>query len=258
MNEDRNYKIKIIILFLLLIILIILAVVLGYKKMLNDKSSDLIINSAKEDLQLVQASNEISNNIQTENSKEKDESNSKYGVAKIETPITMNNTKFNVEAKMSFVDWEYSLEAVFREKIDISINGKNIDSFQIYAWTQSGTLNYQMPEIRLLTDATNNREYLMIVANNYIPSYGTAVIKVYDENGKIIADLDDWGRTEVKLKENETTIPRYRIYTDSIRIIEPLSNGGASMHEYTIKDGKLEDEIIEEYSSNEIEQIKND
>lgn len=260
MKKDKKKLVKIIVLIILIIILIVIGVIFIRGKILDNKSSNLLINASKEDLSSIQTNevnNELSNEIENNNTEENNELSNEYGTAKIETPITMNDNKYDVEIDMSFVEWEYELEATFMQKIDVIVNGDTIDSFEVSTWTQSETLNYQQPEIRLLTDAFSGREYLMIVAYNYTPGEMTTYIKIYDENGNIIADLDDWGETRIGLKNTEYVLPSYRIYTDCIRMLEPLDDGGANLHEYTLQNGELQDEITETYTADEVEQVNN-
>lgn len=94
----------------------------------------------------------------------------------------------------------------------------------------------------------------MILIDSFTPSSGTTTAYFYDDIGNKINEISDWGATGVVLQENNTEIPSYQLFNDSVRIIEPLQNGGARMHEYTIVNGEMRDEIIEEYSEEEVEQ----
>ena len=247
-KKEVSSVLTVIVIILVAIVSSIVSIVV-YRQILNKNGEEHLVSSFQQDLENLQTSG---------NSIENTNSNNQSNVidsAVLEQPVMLNNKTVNVNIKSSFVEYEYELEALFRQRIDITIDGKSVDSIETSSWTQAGTINYQTPEIRLLTDAEDTeKEYIMILVNSYTPSSGTTTIYLYDDEGNKIDEINDWGATGIVLQENNIEIPSYELFNDSVRIIEPLEDGGARMHEYTVVNGELNDEIIEEYSSDEIEQ----
>ena len=256
-NKKKEASTAIIMVTIVLVAIVssILSIVI-YRQMLNNSGEKHLVSSLQEDLEKVQSENTMnSTNNENNGSNSNENHNNVIENSIIVQPIRLNNKDINVRVESSFVEWKYELEALFKQKMDITIDEKNVDSIETISWTQMGTINYQIPEIRLISDAENvESEYLMIVVDSFTPSAGRTKIYFYDDEGNKIDEIEDWGSTGVVLQENNTEIPSYEIFSDSVRIIEPLEGGGARMHEYTIVDGKMNDEIIEEYEADEVEQ----
>lgn len=233
-KHDRIENFLIIIIMILVIIVSSASTIIIYNKILNSRGEKHLVDTLNEDLNNLE--NNISNN------------------AKLKLPITMNGENVNVEIETNFEEWEIEEEALFNQKTLVRINDKICDELETTTYTQVNTLNYEIPEVKLLTDSSIEREYILLVMNSYSPSSKKTIIKVYDNQGKIITEFDNLGKTEVILKENNYTIPVYELYNDNIIICEALNDGGARLHEYTIENGELKDEIIREYTSDEVEQ----
>ena len=248
-NKKKEANSALIIFIIILVAIVSSAVsILVYRQILNKNGEEHLISSIQQDMENLQTSGNSIENTNSNNQSNIIES------AILEQPVMLNNKKVNVKIESSFIEYEYELEALFRQRIDITIGGKSVDSIETTTWTQSGTINYQTPEIRLLTDAEDTeKNYIMILIDSYTPSSTSAKIYFYDVEGNKLGEINDWGATTIQLKETNTTIPAHELFSNSVRIIEPLSNG-ARMHEYTIVDGELKNNIIEEYNADKIEQ----
>lgn len=237
MEEKKGANIVLEIIIIILVIVISCAItIIVYNNILKSKGETHLVDTMNEDL------NSIKDSESTEQN------------AKVNLPLTINNKNINLEIEASFVNWEMEEEALFNQKTVIKINGKVCDEINTTTWTQVNTLNYEIPEVNFITDSSSGEEYIMLIMNEYTPSSNSAIIKIYDDEGNDITEFDNLGKTQVIVSEDNYTIPVYEIYSDRIVICEALNDGGARLHEYTIENGELKDEIIREYSEDEVEQ----
>lgn len=250
-KKEASTAIIMVTIVLVAIVSSILSIVI-YKQMLNNSGEKHLVSSLQEDLEKVQSENTV-NGTNNENNGSNISENTEQ-TAKVNLPLTINNKNINLEIEASFVNWEMEEEALFNQKTVIKINGKVCDEINTTTWTQVNTLNYEIPEVKFISDSSSEEEYIVLIMNESTPSSNTEIIRIYDDEGNVITEFDNLGKTEVIVSEDNYTIPVYEIYSDRIIICEALSDGGARLHEYTIDNGELKDEITREYSEDEVEQ----
>lgn len=252
-NKKKEASTAIIMVTIVLVAIVssILSIVI-YRQMLNNSGEKHLVSSLQEDLEKVQSEN-TDNGTNNENNGSNISENTEQN-AKVNLPLTMNNKNINLGIEASFVNWENEEEGLFNQNTVIKINGKVCDEIETTRMTISNVLNYEIPEIQIISDSSVEREYILLLMHENTPSSNTTIIKIYDDEGNVVTEFDNLGKTEVVVSEDNYIIPVYEIYSDRIVICEALSDGGARLHEYTIDNGELKDEITREYSEDEVEQ----
>ena len=245
MEEKKGISaVLLVIIFILIIIISSTITIIVYRNILKSDGENHLVDTMNEDL----------NNIKDSEKNDLNNADTLSDNASLKLPINMNGKNVNVDIETSFVNWEREEEGLFNQKTVLKINNKVFDELETTRMTISGTLNYEIPEINLIADSSIEKEYILLTMHENTPSSSSTILKIYDDEGNVISEFDNLGKTQVVVKENNYAIPVYEIYSDRIVICEALSEGGARLHEYTIDNGELKDEVVREYSEDEVEQ----
>lgn len=194
-------------------------------------------------------------NILTNEMKE-DETESNTNNNSLEAEVVVNGKKIAVKMQGSVVEDETKEdnETFFKEKVNITIGDKEIESIITYAWTSQGKYEMQFPEVKKISDISNGIEYILIaVYPESIAGNASNSFIIYDDNGNKITSISDYAGTTYTLKDSEYNIPAHTIENNAITIIQPTDNGGAELCSYTIENGVMKSEIIKTYTSDDLQ-----
>ena len=174
MEEKKGAnKILLAIIIILVIIIISAVTIIIYRNVLNTKGEAHLVDTINEDL------NNVKNSETTEQN------------AKVNLPLTMNNKNINLGIEASFVNWENEEEGLFNQNTVIKINGKVCDEIETTRMTISNVLNYEIPEIQIISDSSEEKEYILLLMHENTPSSNTTIIKIYDDEGNVVTEFDN-------------------------------------------------------------------
>ena len=224
----------------LIVIIVILVALIGafigiaiYKNLDNTDKQNILTNEMKED----ETENNTNNNS-------------------LEAEVVVNGKKIAVKMQGSVVEDETKEdnETFFKEKVNITIGNKEIESIITYAWTNQGKYEMLFPEVKKISDISNGIEYILIaVYPESIAGNASNSFIIYDDNGNKITSISDYAGTTYTLKDSEYNIPAHTIENNAITIIQPTDDGGAELCSYTIENGVVKSKIIKTYTLDDLQ-----
>lgn len=245
-KKGENSALIVLIIILVAIASSALSIVI-YRQILIKNGEEPLSNSLQQDLENLQT---LGNSVENTNS-----TNESDNAIRVEAMV--NGEKAVIEMMASFTEAQMQDGDMtfYEENVDVTINGKSVDSIITYTWTNKESYEYIFPEVKKLKDIVSGNEYILLVSYpESITGNSSNSFIIYDYNGKKITEISDYAGTTYTLVESGYTIPAHTIKQDSIEIVQPNSEtSGAELYSYTIENGEIKSNLIKSYTAEELE-----
>ena len=245
-KKGENSALIVLIIILVAIASSALSIVI-YRQILIKNGEEPLSNSLQQDVENLQT---LGNSVENTNS-----TNESDNAIRVEAMV--NGEKAVIEMMASFTEAQMQDGDMtfYEENVDVTINGKSVDSIITYTWTNKESYEYIFPEVKKIKDIVSGNEYILLVSYpESITGNSSNSFIIYDYNGKKITEISDYAGTTYTLVESGYTIPAHTIKQDSIEIVQPNSEtSGAELYSYTIENGEIKSNLIKSYTAEELE-----
>ena len=198
-KKGENSALIVLIIILVAIASSALSIVI-YRQILIKNGEEPLSNSLQQDLENLQT---LGNSVENTNS-----TNESDNAIRVEAMV--NGEKAVIEMMASFTEAQMQDGDMtfYEENVDVTINGKSVDSIITYTWTNKESYEYIFPEVKKLKDIVSGNEYILLVSYpESITGNSSNSFIIYDYNGKKITEISDYAGTTYTLVESGYTIP---------------------------------------------------
>ncbi len=234
--EKKAIKISVLIIAVILVAIITVVICMSISSSNNEKSE-------------VGLKSETRSNSETSSLSQDNNSND---VSTISMPIILNDKKHDLKIESTYAEYIKEADGVsFKQNIKVTLDGKVIENIKQAESMMSKKQSFMSPEIDII-NGTDNKNYILLKVNERLVSQVTFTYYIIDENGEVLGNIFYSDASVLQDKLTGHSLSMFYVYDNSIQVIRTTADNTAELHEYTITDGKLNDNIIETYSADKI------